>query len=612
MNKKYLLVFLGILLSIALLIGSSYAYWMMSHTQTNDNIVSSGCFSTSFTEVEDSAINLTSAFPMTDEDGMKTTPYEFTITNTCDTYASFSINMEVLNSTTLSHDLIKAVLDNNTPKVATEYESTTATIDGATSYVLLSGGLDTDESKTFNFRMWIDEAGTVDNAQNKVVNAKIVVVTTASERPPKLTELLLAQYQEDASTGLVKDASNPNLYYYTGTNEQVANNFLWYGGHQWRVIEFDNSAKTITLITQQPLTAIQPASEVWESEEAYNSSYINTWLNDYFYNSLDSSVQATIQDSTFNIGIYNNVSEITTTKKVGLLDQTQYERAGSANSFLDIKDIWWLGNRYSSSNVRHVDNNGYLYSFNPSNGDGVRAVIKISDLTITGGDGTLANNYRTSTKATNTSDIQVGEYINIPYNGSDNACGSDKLCTMRVVSKNDSSVKVVLNGLLSTTSAWAADASDNITTSDTIYANVLNSFIANIDSAYITTGTFGVGMYAGGNSYTVPAATTITANVGLPTVGEMFSGNDIDLSTSSTKTFVDVAIIENPTILSYYWTMNRDSSSYVRYVSNNGGLNFDNPSNSGGARAVFYLKSGTSALTFTGGEGTPQNPYTLN
>ena len=88
MNKKYLLVFLGILLSIALLLGSSYAYWMMSHTQTNDNIVSSGCFSTSFTEVEDSAINLTSAFPMTDEDGMKTTPYEFTITNTCDTYAS--------------------------------------------------------------------------------------------------------------------------------------------------------------------------------------------------------------------------------------------------------------------------------------------------------------------------------------------------------------------------------------------------------------------------------------------------------------------------------------------------------------------------------------------
>ena len=207
-----------------------------------------------------------------------------------------------------------------------------------------------------------------------------------------LTELLLNQYQEGATTGLVKDISNPNLYYFKGTKEQVANNFLWYGGHQWRVIEFDNSAKTITLITQQPLTSIQPASAVWTSSSTYDSSYINQWLNDYFYNSLDSSVQATIQNSTFNIGIYNNVSEFTTAKKVGLLDQTQYERAGSTDSFLDIKDNWWLGNRYSSSGVRSVYDNGGLRNCIPSYRGGVRAVVKISDLTITGGDGTLANN----------------------------------------------------------------------------------------------------------------------------------------------------------------------------------------------------------------------------
>ena len=183
---------------------------------------------------------------------------------------------------------------------------------------------------------------------------------------------------------------------------------------------------------------------------------------------------------------------------------------------------------------------------------------------------------------------------------------------MRVVSKNANSIKVALNGLLPTTSAWADSASDNITTSDTIYTNVLNPFIGNIDSKYITTGTFGVGIYGAGNNYTVPAATTITASVGLPTVGEMFSGNDIDLSTSSTKTFVDVVTIENSTISSLYWTMNRYSSSVVRYVDYDGYLGSSDPSNSGGVRAVLYLKSGTSALTFTGGEGTPQSPYTLN
>ena len=429
--------------------------------------------------------------------------------------------------------------------------------------------------------------------------------------PESLITVLLEQYSESNTTGLVKDSTNPNLYYYTGTKEEVSNNFLWYGGHQWRVLEFDTNANTITLITQQPLTSIQPASSTWTTQSAYESSYINSWLNDYFYNSLDSDIQNNILKNTFNVGIYTDVDEITTTQKVGLLDEEQYKRAGEADSYLDIKDYFWLGNRYSSSHVRNVNNNGNLNNNSPTNANGVRAVIKISDLTITEGDGTLASNYQVGNKATNINNVQVGEYINVPYNGSDNACGSDKMCTFRVVSKNNDSIKVVLNGLLPTTSKWADSASDNIATNDLIYTNVLNGFVANIDSKYITTGTYGVGMYENGNSYTVPQSTTITANVGLPTIGEIFSGNDIDLSTSSTKTFVDVNTIENPTISNYYWTMNRYSSSRVPTVSYNGGLSNSSPANARGVRAVIYLKSGTSAITFTKGEGTPNSPYVL-
>ena len=610
MKKVILLMVIGTMLSISLLVGVSYALWSNTHVQETENIVETGCFSTDFTEVN--SISLSNSYPISDSKGMSSTPYQFTITNTCSVDAKYEVNFEVLAGSTLSSNYVKLAI-NNKKDILSNYESKTPTIEGAlSSSNIASGWLKADESITYDLRLWIDEETTLEQGEGKALSGKVVVVSVGDELNDSLISLLLEQYKEGNEVGLVKDASNPNLYYYTGTNDEVANNFLWYGGHQWRVLEFDNSAKTITLITQQPLTSIQSASAVWESEEAYNSSYINTWLNDYFYNSLDSSVQATIQDSTFNIGIYTDIDEFTTTKKVGLLDQTQYERAGNTDSFLDIKNYWWLGNRFSSSEVRNVNNNGYLDNYSPSFSYGVRAVVKISDLTITGGDGTFANNYRTSTKATNTSDIQVGEYINVPYNGSDNACGSDKLCTMRVVSKNANSIKVVLNGLLSTTSVWADSASDNITTSDTIYTSVLNMFIANIDSTYITTGTFGVGMYEDGNSYTVPAATTITASVGLPTVGEMFSGNDINLSNSSTKTFVDVATIENSTASSYYWTMNRFSSSFVRLVYNYGYLDFSNPSYSSGVRAVLYLKSGTSALTFTGGEGTPQNPYTLN
>ena len=435
---------------------------------------------------------------------------------------------------------------------------------------------------------------------------------TPEEPEGNLISTLLSQYSPDNTTGLVQDETNSNIYYYTGTNEEVSNNYLWYGGHHWRVVEIDTDANTLLLVSQQPLTAIQPASAVWETKEAYESSYINTWLNEYFYNSLDSSVQNSIISNTFNVGTYTDVDEITTSQKVGLLDETQYTRAGGQDSYLDIKDYFWLGNRYSSSYVRLVNGSGNLYYDFPTTTYGVRAVIKISDITITGGNGTLESNYEAGKKATNTSDIQVGEYINVPYSGSDNACGDNNMCTFRVVSKDNDSIKVVLNGLLPTASKYGNNAP--ITTSHTIYTP-LNNFANNISSDYRYTGnkTFYIGDYLDGANYTDVQDKTLSANVGLPTVGEMFSGNDTDLGTSSSKTFVDVSTIENPTVSDSYWTMNRSSLFYyyVHCVNFIGESSDTSPTFSNGVRAVIYLKSGSSALTFTGGEGTAQAPYTL-
>ena len=434
------------------------------------------------------------------------------------------------------------------------------------------------------------------------------VTPPPTEQGESLISTLLEQVGKN---GLVQDTTNTNIYYYTGTNEEVSNNYLWYGGHHWRVVEIDTNANTLLLISQQPLTAIQPASAGWETKEAYEASYINTWLNEYFYNSLDSSIQNSIISNTFNIGIYTDVDEITTSQKVGLLDETQYTRAGGTDSYLDIKDWWWLGNRYDSSNVRRVYSDGSMSYYSPANTGGARAVIKISNITITGGNGTLESNYEAGNKVTNTSDIQVGEYINVPYSGSDNACGDDNKCTFRVVSKDSDSIKVVLNGLLPTTSAYGDTTT--ITTSHTIYTP-LNTFANNISSDYRYTGnkTFYIGDYSSHANYTDIQDETLSTSVGLPTVGEMFSGNDIDLGTSSTKTFVNVATIENPTVSSNYWTMNRHASSSVRRVHSGGTLGSDFPTNAYGARAVIYLKSGSSALTFTGGEGTAEQPYELS
>ena len=425
-----------------------------------------------------------------------------------------------------------------------------------------------------------------------------------------LIEILLEQYNPDSTTGLVQDETNPNIYYYTGTDEEVSNNYLWYGGHHWRVLEIDTSNDTLLLVSQQPLTTIQPTSVVWDTQEEYENSYINDWLNDYFYNSLDTSIQNNIVNNIFNVGIYTDVDEITTTGKVGLLDQTQYTRAGGVDSYLDIKDYFWLGNRYDLSDFRVVTDLGYLSNDFFTSVLGVRAVIKISDLTISEGNGTLTSNYKVEDKAINTADIQVGEYINLPYSGNDGACGDDKKCTFRVVSKDNDSIKVVLNGLLPTTSQYGTTTT--ITLSHTIYTS-LNTFANNISSNYRYTGnkTFYIGDYSFDVNYTDIRDESLSASIGLPTVGEMFSGNDIDLGKSSTKTFVDINAIENYAASGVYWTMNRFSSSYVFIVNINGDGLSNPPTNTYGVRPVIYLKSGSSALTFTGGEGTAEQPYEL-
>ncbi len=452
------------------------------------------------------------------------------------------------------------------------------------------------KSNNYEFELQPDGSFTINGEVTDPVDP------TPEEPETNLISTLLEQVE---TKGLVQDETNSNIYYYKGGNDVVTNNYLWYGGHQWRVMEIDTTNNTLLLISQQPLTTIYPEGS---SQGKYEASYINNWLNEYFYNSLDTSIQNNIVENTFDVGIYNDVDEIIITKQnVGLLDEEQYTRAGGADSYLDIKDYFWLASLRGSFIHSSVGNDGNLVSSSINHIGGVRPVIKISDIRITGGNGTLNLSYKTADKATNTSNVQVGEYINVLTTG--NECGDDNLCTFRVVSKDSDSIKVALNGLLSSSSKYGNDV--KIYTSHTIYTP-LNAFAEGISDTYRYTGnkTLYIGDYnMDGEHYEDVQDETLQANVGLPTIGEMFSGNDIDLGTSSIKTFVDVKTIENPTTSSSYWTMNRYITFFVHNATSDGDLSYSRPESAFGVRPVMFLKNN---LIFTGGDGTAQNPYTLN
>ena len=83
MNKKKTIIIS--IIAIVLLIGASFAYWMVRLTQESTNNIATSCFNLSLSE--NNAINLQSAYPIKDSEGATLTPYEFTITNNCSTYA---------------------------------------------------------------------------------------------------------------------------------------------------------------------------------------------------------------------------------------------------------------------------------------------------------------------------------------------------------------------------------------------------------------------------------------------------------------------------------------------------------------------------------------------
>ena len=111
MKYKKWLISLGILLSICIFMGMSYAYYIKSYSQENSNIAKTKCLNLSITN-EKNDIKLNEQYPIPDSEGKKLTPYQFTITNTCEQFISYNVNLEALEGTTMDSNAIKVMVNN--------------------------------------------------------------------------------------------------------------------------------------------------------------------------------------------------------------------------------------------------------------------------------------------------------------------------------------------------------------------------------------------------------------------------------------------------------------------------------------------------------------------
>lgn len=417
------------------------------------------------------------------------------------------------------------------------------------------------------------------------------------------------------STSLTNECytQSGNLYTYKGTSgiQTSAKNWLWYGGHLWRIVQANRSDGSLVLVTSYPVSAA-----VWNNSNScvsdntcasLEASNVGTILKNKFLPSLTSTVQNNLLNMTYNRQIYSNgaVTSASTTQKVRLLTKTEYTSAGGAGGYLDIKDYNWLADINNSATVSLELCDGTVSGGNPAYPIGIRPVIKTNDISITAGSGTATDPYiAQENKSTNTSNVKVGEYISVPTTS-----GS----VLTRVESNTDGLKVILNGLTST-SAYDSNSTLTFSKSITIYTSALTTFKNTLNTAYsdFSNHTYDISNYII-NTYAKSTSQTLSSDIGLPAFEDMFSGNDLDISTSATKTFVDTSHILNPSLSASSWMMNSLTATYVLDVRDSGfidNVTYGTPTNtSGGVRPVWYL---ISEKALTGGTGTANNPYTLN
>ena len=184
-NKKIILIILSVFIVLSLFLGISYAYYIKSHNQENSNIVKTKCLNFSLTN-EKNDINLDEQYPIPDSDGRKLTPYQFTITNTCDQFISYNVNLESLEATTMDSSAVKVMINNEAPVNLGTLDSTSVSIDGSKdSKILATGSLGSGDSVDYTLRLWMDYGTTADtSSMNKVFESKIVVTATVGTYKP--------------------------------------------------------------------------------------------------------------------------------------------------------------------------------------------------------------------------------------------------------------------------------------------------------------------------------------------------------------------------------------------------------------------------------------------
>ena len=328
-NKKIIILIILILISILTLIGSSYALLTKSF-KSEKLSMQVGTLKVDFTE--GNAITLDNTKPMSDSDGLNTTPYTFTITNsgTIDSY--YTISNEEDTNNTLDTTYLKYKLVSNDG-----YDSgikRLKDIGTGTYRIVDERALLKSKSVTYKLYLWIaSDAG--NDIQNKIYKSKIIVNSTSNRVGDtycldngftKLSDCMLVINNHEKTTDIaktnIKAKGTPDFsktattdeglfmakddegesYYYRGA---VKNNYVSFAGFIWRIIR-RNGDGSIRLIYSGKSTS-DTGDDTMIGYSKFNYKYWDPTYVGYKYNEDFSLHENNSSISMF--GYFNNTSK---------------------------------------------------------------------------------------------------------------------------------------------------------------------------------------------------------------------------------------------------------------------------------------------------------------
>ena len=334
-NKKVIIAIISVVALLLVLIGVTYAYWLVTKTQTNSNIISSACLDITLDNERDD-ISLSSQYPMSDEEGMKLTPYTFTVTNNCNTSVDYQIALESIGDEAhaIKASALKVALDNNT-KLYSAYSEVTSTINGSyesrsIGYAKLAAAGNEGSSVTHSVRIWIDENAPISEA-NKTFQSKISVTVGQGIDSPYETGTLAydilvnnggagvseidATETADRITavGNVSVGTSGNYYYGTTYTYDASTNKYVLGGEvvQAKLNECRDGTKSCGKYTTKS-TAIMSATlyEITDFQASghYVTAYTREYTTAFAGIGIDSSLNKTQDDLGDSYYFRGNVS----------------------------------------------------------------------------------------------------------------------------------------------------------------------------------------------------------------------------------------------------------------------------------------------------------------